>query len=148
MDSVDRATRSRIMRAVPRQDSVPELKLRKALHRLGLRYRLHVKSLPGTPDIVFPRAHLAVFVHGCFWHRHVGCLLATTPGTNVSFWLDKFRANVARDERVTEQLIAAGWRTEIAWQCEIDQDPILVALRIAELKNFVPPKILSLRRLA
>lgn len=130
MDTVAAATRSRIMRAVPRRDTSPELLLRHALHRLGLRYRLHLRPLPGSPDIVFTRPRVAIFVHGCYWHRHQGCRLATTPKSNAEFWRQKFSDNVARDSRVVKQLEADGWAVFIAWQCEVQAAPDLVAERI------------------
>ncbi len=130
MDTVDAATRSRIMRAVPRSNTAPELRLRQVLHRLGLRYRLHVRSLPGSPDIVFPGPRVAVFVHGCYWHRHEGCRLATTPKSNAGFWQTKFLDNVARDRRAVEQLEADGWVVVLAWQCEVQSTPDLIAERV------------------
>jgi DNA mismatch endonuclease (patch repair protein) len=96
------------MRAVRRADTGPERSVRKILHRLGFRFRLHRKYLPGTPDIVLPRHRTAIMVHGCFWHRHPGCSKATTPKTRIDFWEDKFRANVARDQRNTHSLEAVG----------------------------------------
>ena len=84
MDTVDKTTRSRIMSRVGQKDTGPEMKLRRSLHKIGLRYRLHDKRLPGSPDIVFPRFKAVLFVHGCFWHRH-GCKATTTPATNVDF---------------------------------------------------------------
>jgi DNA mismatch endonuclease, patch repair protein len=133
VDTVDAATRSRIMRAVPRSDTAPELLLRKALHRLGLRYRLHVRSLPGSPDIVFVGPRVAVFVHGCYWHRHEGCRLATTPKSNAGFWQGKFRDNVARDRHAVKQLEADGWAVVIAWQCEVQTASALVAERVSSI---------------
>ena len=130
MDTVDAATRSRIMRAVPRSNTAPELLVRQALHRLGLRYRLHVRGLPGSPDIVFPGPRVAVFVHGCYWHRHDGCRLATTPKSNADFWQGKFRDNLSRDGRVVEQLEGDGWAVIVAWQCEVQATPGLVAERV------------------
>ncbi|GGY73132.1 very short patch repair endonuclease [Pseudoduganella plicata] len=100
-------------------DSKPELALRRSLHRLGLRYKLHVKDLPGKPDLVFPRYKVVVFVHGCFWHRHQGCKIATTPKSNTQFWVEKFGKNVARDSRVTATLVELGWRVFVAWECDL-----------------------------
>lgn len=119
MDFVDRETRRRIMSSVSTRDSGPELRLRKALYRKGYRYRLHVRKLAGSPDIVFGRAKVAVFVHGCFWHRHEGCKLATTPSSNTSFWAAKFAANTERDRRAIRLLSDEGWTCIVAWQCEI-----------------------------
>lgn len=100
------------------RDTAPEVALRKALHALGLRFRLHAK-LPGKPDIVLPRHRAVVFVHGCFWHRHGGCKVASTPKSNTDFWEEKFGRNVARDARVRRELEEAGWRVHIAWECEL-----------------------------
>ena len=100
-------------------DTQPEMLVRSFLHRVGLRFRLHDRTLPGRPDLVFRRARTAVFVHGCFWHRHPSCHLATTPGTNQEFWQAKFRSNVDRDTRVLAQLNALGWNAEVIWECEI-----------------------------
>jgi DNA mismatch endonuclease (patch repair protein) len=101
------------------KNTSPEIALRKALHALGLRFRLHCPSLPGKPDLVFPKYKAIVFVHGCFWHRHTGCKIATTPKSNTDFWLDKFDKNVARDTRVTQLLRDLGWRVFVVWECEL-----------------------------
>jgi len=130
-------TRSEIMARVPQRDSVPEVRLRKRLFGLGYRYRLHDKRLPGRPDIVFPRSRVALFVHGCYWHRHPGCRKATTPATNVAFWADKFAANVARDARNEDALRALGWTPAVVWQCEIERDVDAAVARVAAL--LLPP---------
>ncbi|WP_264371279.1 very short patch repair endonuclease [Burkholderia plantarii] len=101
------------------KNTKPELTLRKALHRLGFRYRLHGAGLPGKPDLVFRRYKTVVFVHGCFWHRHAGCSIATTPKSNTAFWLEKFEKTMARDKRVTTQLEEQGWRVLVVWECEL-----------------------------
>ena len=124
MDVVDRATRSRMMSGIRGRDTKPEKLVRSFLHRAGLRFRLHA-SLPGKPDLVFPKHHAVVFVHGCFWHRHAGCRYATMPTTNAAFWQAKFAANVARDNRVTRQLRKEGWRVYVAWSCRIDESRML-----------------------
>jgi DNA mismatch endonuclease, patch repair protein len=100
------------------RDTKPELLLRKSLHALGLRYRLHVKDLPGTPDVVFPRYRTALFVHGCFWHRHSGCKVANTPKSNQAFWLAKFNSNVDRDARNLKALREQNWKAVVVWECE------------------------------
>lgn len=125
------STRYHVMRSVPTRNSVPELLLRRELHRLGLRYRLHVPGLPGRPDIAFPRQQVAVFVHGCFWHRHDGCPRATTPKSNVEFWRAKFDANVARDGRNCRELESLGWLPFIVWECEVRGSPVTAANRVA-----------------
>jgi DNA mismatch endonuclease (patch repair protein) len=106
------------MRAVRSKNTGPELLLRKKLFALGFRYRLYVKSLPGTPDMVFPRYHAAVFVNGCFWHRH-GCRLASRPKKNEDFWKNKFDNNVVRDIRTRKALSLLGWRVATVWECSL-----------------------------
>src|SRR5687768_4603302 len=109
VDSVDKATRSRMMAAIRGRDTKAEIKVRRFLHASGLRFRLHDGKLPGRPDIVLPRFRTAVFVHGCFWHRHSACKYAYTPKSRKEFWLQKFRANVVRDRRVRRELTKIGW---------------------------------------
>ena len=110
--------RSKTMRAVPQKDSKPEIVVRRALHGLGFRFRLHRADLPGTPDIVLPARQVAIFVHGCFWHRHSGCRLASSPRTRADFWQSKFDRNVKRDAAATLALEALRWRVLIVWECE------------------------------
>ncbi|SDA25486.1 T/G mismatch-specific endonuclease [Sphingomonas sp. NFR15] len=100
------------------RDTKPEMVVRRLLHALGRRFRLHRRDLPGTPDIVLPGSRKAIFVHGCFWHRHEGCPKATTPKTRSEFWQDKFDRNVERDERKEADLRAAGWDVTTVWECE------------------------------
>ena len=119
VDTLTTAQRSERMSRIRSTDTKPELALRKALHRLGFRFRLHGRGLPGKPDIVLPKYHTAIFVHGCFWHRHKGCKVASTPKSNTEFWVEKFERNVRRDAVASEQLEAAGWRVAIAWECEL-----------------------------
>lgn len=116
MDTVDAVTRSRIMASVHGKDTTPEMVVRKSLHRLGFRYRLHCKDLPGSPDLVFPRYRAVIFIHGCFWHRH-GCRMTTTPSTRRAFWEEKFRANEERDRRGIALLHEQGWRILVIWEC-------------------------------
>ena len=118
MDRVTRETRTRIMRAVRQRDTAPETKLAKALHARGFRYRKSTKGLPGRPDLVLRRFRVAIFVHGCFWHRH-GCCKTTTPKSNTEYWLPKFEANVARDRRKHAELKRAGWRVAVVWECGV-----------------------------
>jgi len=119
VDVVDKATRSRMMAGIGSKNTAPEMRLRRALHARGLRYRLHARALRGKPDIVFPQFRAALFVHGCFWHRHPGCPLATTPATRPDFWKAKFEGNVSRDDAAVRALRQAGWRVGIVWECEM-----------------------------
>lgn len=119
-DFLTPAERSTRMSRIRSRDTSPEISLRKALHALGLRFRLDNRKLPGKPDLVLPRYKAAVFVHGCFWHRHEACKVATTPKSNTDFWLQKFDRNIARDTRVIDELRALGWHVFVAWECELD----------------------------
>lgn len=114
-----------MMAAIGGKGTAPEMAVRRYLHAAGLRFRLHDKRLPGRPDIVLPRFRTAIFVHGCFWHRHEGCRFATTPSTNKDFWNAKFSSNVARDARKERQIRALGWRVEIVWECEVGDEVFL-----------------------
>lgn len=121
-DRVSAMKRSEIMRAVRSRDTTPEMRVRRAAHRMRLRFRLHRKTLPGTPDLVFPKRKIAVFVHGCFWHRHINCSKASTPTSAIEFWAAKFESNVARDRRVRRRLRRLGWKVVTVWQCEVTTD--------------------------
>ncbi|WP_339951558.1 very short patch repair endonuclease [uncultured Albimonas sp.] len=118
-DVYDAATRSRTMAAVKGRDTSPELRLRRAMHSKGLRHRVDVRALPGRPDLVYPRFRAAVFVHGCFWHRHPGCPRATTPATRTDYWLPKFERTRERDARALAELKALGWRAAVIWECAL-----------------------------
>lgn len=117
--------RSAVMRAVRGKNTGPELKVRRAAHALGYRFRLHRKDLPGSPDLVFPRLKAAIFVHGCFWHGHDCARGARTPKTNEDYWRAKIARNVARDARTSAELEALGWRVETIWECELKDLPSL-----------------------
>lgn len=122
--------RRRIMSAVRGRDTRPEMIVRRLLFSMNYRYRLHRKDLPGNPDIVFAGRRKAIFVHGCFWHRHEGCTKATTPKTRAAFWSEKFECNIERDRRVEIELADRGWRSLTVWECEIRQpDWLKVRLR-------------------
>lgn len=108
-----------MMSGIRGQNTKPEVAVRKLAHRLGYRFRLHRRDLPGTPDLVFPGRKKVVFVHGCFWHRHPGCRFAYNPKTRADFWNAKFDTNVARDVRVRSQLEELGWDVFVVWECQI-----------------------------
>jgi DNA mismatch endonuclease (patch repair protein) len=101
------------------RNTKPELAVRSLLHRLGYRFRLHVRDLPGRPDIVLSRHRLVVLVHGCFWHRHSGCRFGYAPKTRVDFWRKKFEGNIRRDREVQLALKKIGWRVMVVWECEV-----------------------------
>ena len=119
VDFLSPSERSERMSRIRSSNTAPEVALRRAMHALGFRFRLHSKGLPGKPDIVLPRYKTVIFVHGCFWHRHRGCKVATTPKTNTEFWVEKFDRNVVRDARTREQLERLGWRVIVVWECEL-----------------------------
>ena len=118
MDRLTSERRSWLMSRVKAKDTGAEMRVRRTVHSLGLRYRLHRRDLPGTPDLVFPKHRVAVFVHGCFWHRHPGCKKATMPKSRIRFWQRKFDRNVARDRKAIQDLRALGWKIAIIWECE------------------------------
>lgn len=119
MDIFSPQKRSWNMSRIKSKDTAPEMRVRSALHRAGYRFRLHVKDLPGKPDIVLPKYKTVIFVHGCFWHRHKGCSKATTPSTNQEFWKKKFQQNVGRDKRNQAKLKKLGWKVVVVWECNI-----------------------------
>ncbi len=124
-DIVSSSRRSELMAKIRTRDTVPELAVRRIAHRMSLRFRLQRKDLPGCPDLVFPKHRLAVFVHGCFWHRHEGCRYASTPKSHIAFWTEKFVANVVRDARQAAALRALGWRVLVIWQCETRDEAVV-----------------------
>jgi DNA mismatch endonuclease, patch repair protein len=129
-DRIDPTRRSANMARIRGKNTVPELRVRSALHKLGFRFRLHRSDLPGTPDIVLPKYRTVVLVHGCFWHRHLGCKYAYTPKSRVQFWQKKFADNVERDQHALDNLGLAGWRTIVIWECETrDSAELEVLLR-------------------
>ena len=121
-DIVDPRRRSELMAGIRGKDTRPEIMVRRVAHRMGLRFRLHRKDLPGRPDLVFVRHRLAVFVHGCFWHHHQGCKYAHIPKSRVSFWKEKFAQNAARDDRNAKALQDLGWRVLTIWECETHKE--------------------------
>jgi DNA mismatch endonuclease, patch repair protein len=135
VDVVDKATRSRMMSGIRGKHTRPEMALRRALHRLGLRFRLHERTLPGRPDIVFARHRAVVQVHGCFWHRHPGCRYASSPAENQDFWEEKFKATVLRDQQTEIALAQLGWRTSVVWECTLRKNTADAIA--AELKRWI-----------
>jgi DNA mismatch endonuclease (patch repair protein) len=132
-DRLTPEARSRLMARVRGKDTKPELAVRRLLHAMGYRFRLHRKDLPGTPDIVLPGRGTAIFVHGCFWHRHSGCRYATVPGTRPDYWIPKFARNVERDEQARQALKDAGWVVGVIWECQTKDPSGLEAL----IKDFL-----------
>ena len=127
--------RSKNMAAIKSKNTKPEIKVRKVLHSMGYRFRLHSKNLPGSPDIVLPKYKTVIFVHGCFWHRHENCKYASTPKTRQEFWNKKFTENIKRDKLNQENLSSKGWKIIIVWECEIkDKDFDLNRLFKNEIK--------------
>jgi DNA mismatch endonuclease (patch repair protein) len=125
--------RSRIMRAVKGQNTAPEMTVRRLLHAMGFRYRLHAKELPGKPDIVFCKKKKAIFVHGCFWHGH-GCIRGKRiPKTNQEYWVAKIQRNVERDQKAVSILIQENWQVLTIWECELKNNDHLEE----QLKRFM-----------
>lgn len=131
-DIYDRETRSRVMRRVRSQGTGPETAVRRALHRMGYRFRLQREDLPGTPDIVVPRYRTAIFVHGCFWHSHPGCPHADRPSSHTDYWEPKLDRNVARDQAVSKALRDQGWQVAVVWECEA-RDPVMAEVALRKL---------------
>jgi DNA mismatch endonuclease, patch repair protein len=122
MSKVDAETRSRMMAAIRGKNTKPEMAVRKLLHSLGFRFRIHRRDLAGNPDIVLPKYRLAIFVHGCFWHQHPGCEYAVLPKSNARFWAEKLSANGVRDGVALSALHEEGWRTLIVWECSLKRE--------------------------
>lgn len=120
VDTLTPTQRSERMSRIRSRDTKPEIALRKALHSLGFRFRVRKTGLPGKPDLVLAKYRCVIFVHGCFWHRHPGCKVATTPKSNTEFWVEKFTRNVDRDKRVQKQLEEDGWHVITVWECDVD----------------------------
>lgn len=131
MDRITPEKRSWLMSRIRSENTTPEIRVRSALHRAGYRFRLHVKTLPGSPDIVLPKYKTVIFVHGCFWHNHKGCSISRIPSTNSDFWKKKFQRNVERDKRVKKELRKLGWKVIVVWECEVD--------KIAKIKSKFKP---------
>ena len=121
MDIWDKKKRSEVMSKIRSKDTKPELIFRKALFNEGIRYRIHVKDLPGKPDIVLSKYKTVVFVHGCFWHYHENCPEGRIPDTNSKFWRDKLMKNVERDKKHQKELENMGWKVVVVWECEVEK---------------------------
>jgi DNA mismatch endonuclease, patch repair protein len=141
MDRLTPERRSALMAKVRGKDTAPEMIVRRLLHSMGFRYRLHRRSLPGAPDIVFPSRKKVIWIHGCYWHHHGGCRLATVPKTNRKFWIAKFKKNVARDKSNANSIAALGWKSLTIWQCELKQQRTVVR----RLRKFLGPSPNSLQ---
>lgn len=137
VDVVDPATRSRMMSGIRGKDTKPEWLVRRYLHARGLRFRLHVRDLPGKPDLVFPKYRTVVFVHGCFWHRHTGCKYATIPSTRTDFWTNKLSDNVERDQYQYDALAGLGWRVLVVWECELMKEASRLNLLYSEITGII-----------
>jgi DNA mismatch endonuclease (patch repair protein) len=127
------AVRSKNMKAIRSKDTRPEMIVRRALRAAGIGYRLHLRDLPGTPDIVLRKYQTVIFVNSCFWHQHSGCPKAVIPKTNKEFWENKLRSNVARDSRNIAALEAAGWQCLVWWECE--KDPARLIRQLLALRH-------------
>jgi DNA mismatch endonuclease (patch repair protein) len=127
-DVVDRQTRSRMMSGIKGKNTKPERTVRSFLHRAGLRFRLHDRSLPGSPDLVFHQHQTVVQVHGCYWHQHPGCRFAYTPKSNAKFWREKLNGNVIRDQKNSALLRRLGWRVLTVWECQVNRPKLLERL--------------------
>ena len=134
-DRISKERRSWNMSRIRGKNTKPEIIVRSLLHRMGYRFRLHRKDLPGSPDIVLPRYNTIIFVHGCFWHRHPRCRFAYRPKSRIEFWENKFKENVIRDRRTRRRLVQIGWNVVVVWECEL-RDIELLELRLqAELRK-------------
>ena len=118
VDRISKEHRSWNMSRIRSKDTSPEMRVRSFLHCAGFRFRLHVKNLPGSPDIVLPKYRTVIFVHGCFWHRHEGCRYTCNPKSRVNFWQEKFQQNVRQDRKVQQALEGLGWQVIVIWECE------------------------------
>jgi DNA mismatch endonuclease, patch repair protein len=135
MDILTQQERSERMRLITAKNTKPELAVRRLVHKMGYRYRLHRKEFPGKPDLVFVKKKKAIFVHGCFWHQHSNrsCHLARMPKSNLDYWQDKFKRNVLNDKRNIKRLKQMGWSVLVIWQCNLKDE---TRLRFT-IKNFM-----------
>lgn len=131
-DHLSPEARSAHMRLITKKNTRPEIPVRKLLHALGYRFRLHRHNLPGSPDIVLPKRRTAIFVHGCFWHQHPGCRLARKPKSRLGYWLPKLERNAKRDQEIDMRLRELGWRSATIWECDTQHEESLQG-RLLEL---------------
>lgn len=136
VDTIDPIRRSENMRRIKSVDTKPELRLRKLVHSLGFRYRLHRKDLPGHPDLVFSSKRKVIFVHGCFWHQHENCIDGRTPRSRAEYWTPKLRRNVDRDQTALLRLSQMGWRALVIWECELGGVEAMEKME-ATVRNFL-----------
>lgn len=129
MDTLTRIERSKRMALIRSKDTKPELLVRRIARSCGYRFRLHVSDLPGKPDLVFPRLRKVIFVHGCYWHRHPGCVLARLPKSKLRFWVPKLTENRRRDLRNISRLRRDRWHVSVVWECQL-KNPVSLAKRI------------------
>jgi DNA mismatch endonuclease (patch repair protein) len=127
MDTLTPPERSRRMGLIRGKDTKPEMVIRRLVHSMGFRYRLHARELPGIPDLVFPSRHRVIFVHGCFWHRHGTCKNTRWPKSRLDFWRPKLERNHARDQINKRRLQRLGWKVLVVWECQLRKYPALVA---------------------
>lgn len=148
-DVVGKEKRSQMMRGIRGKNTTPEIRVRKALHALGFRYRLYQGDLAGKPDLVFAKHNAVLFVHGCYWHRHHNCKLASTPSSNTQFWQEKFAGNIKRDQQNIRTLRDAGWCVGIVWECALRSKDISQAMQTvakwlrSDIPDFEYPKPLG-----
>jgi DNA mismatch endonuclease (patch repair protein) len=129
IDKLSRERRSWNMSRIKGRDTAPERVVRSLLHRMGYRFRLHSRDLPGRPDVVLPKHSTVILVHGCFWHRHRGCKNCTTPTSNREFWIRKLEGNAERDRQRARELGQLGWRVVRIWECETEREDRVGRLR-------------------
>lgn len=141
MDTMCSQERSAIMARIKAKNTAAEMRVRRAVYRLGFRYRLHRRDLPGTPDLVFPRLRQVVFVHGCFWHQHEGCKRAHQPKSRLEYWQPKLAKNVRRDHAYMSELQQRGWRVAVIWECETASPHLLNSLIASLLSNSTHPAL-------
>ena len=135
-DVYDAKTRRRVMQSIRKTDTMPEVRVRRVLHRLGYRFRLHRRDLPGVPDIVLPRHGVVIFVHGCFWHQHT-CPLGKLPKSNRKYWVPKLRGNVTRHTKHAAQLRRLGWKVIVLWECQVQTDQKIESLIRRRLTRWI-----------